>query len=57
MSSSFEFPELAVPRPAEEQLEAAEARREAELRAAHAGRAAPQDLHLVPDLPEPCSQL
>ena len=36
MSSSFEFPELAVPRPAEEQLEAAEARREAELRAAHA---------------------
>ncbi len=25
MSSSFEFPELAVPRPAEEQLEAAEA--------------------------------
>jgi flagellar assembly protein FliH len=36
MSSSFEFPELAVPRPAEEQLEAAEAQREAELRAAHA---------------------
>ncbi len=35
MSSSFEFPELAVPRPAEEQLEAAEAQREAELRAAH----------------------
>ncbi len=31
MSSSFEFPELAVPRPAEEQLEAAEAQREAEL--------------------------
>jgi flagellar biosynthesis/type III secretory pathway protein FliH len=36
MSSSFEFPELAVPRPAEEALEAAEAQREAELRAAHA---------------------
>jgi flagellar assembly protein FliH len=36
MSSSFEFPELAAPRPAEEQLEAAEARREAELRQAHA---------------------
>jgi len=36
MSSSFEFPELAVPRPAEEQLEAAEAQREAELRAAQA---------------------
>jgi len=36
MSSSFEFPELAVPRPAEEQLEAAEAQREAELRGAHA---------------------
>ena len=36
MSSSFEFPELAVPRPAEERLEAAEAQREAELRAAHA---------------------
>lgn len=36
MSSSFEFPELAVPRPAEEQLEAAEAQRESELRAAHA---------------------
>ena len=36
MSSSFEFPELAVPRPAEEQLEAAEAQREAELRQAHA---------------------
>ncbi|MCW2978987.1 MAG: hypothetical protein JWO14_714, partial [Solirubrobacterales bacterium] len=36
MSSSFEFPELAPPRPAEEQLEAAEARREAELRQAQA---------------------
>src|ERR1700761_1446309 len=36
MSSSFEFPELAAPRPAEERLEAAEARREAELAAARA---------------------
>jgi flagellar assembly protein FliH len=36
MSSSFEFPELAPPRPAEEQLEAAEAQREAELRGAQA---------------------
>jgi flagellar biosynthesis/type III secretory pathway protein FliH len=33
MSSSFEFPELAAPRPHEEQLEAAEAEREAELAA------------------------
>lgn len=48
MNSSFEFPELAVPRPAEEQLAAAEAEHEAELAAAraegyqeglHAGRA------------------
>jgi flagellar assembly protein FliH len=36
MSSSFEFPELAAPRPHEEQLEAAEAEREAELAAARA---------------------
>lgn len=36
MSSSFEFPELAVPRPAEEQLAAAEAEHEAELAAARA---------------------
>jgi flagellar assembly protein FliH len=36
MSSSFEFPELAVPRPVEEQLEAAEAAHEAELDAARA---------------------
>ncbi|MFT3865952.1 MAG: FliH/SctL family protein [Solirubrobacterales bacterium] len=36
MSSSFEFPELAVPRPAEEQQAAAEAEREAELDAARA---------------------
>lgn len=36
MNSSFEFPELAVPRPAEEQLAAAEASREAELEAARA---------------------
>lgn len=36
MSSSFEFPELAVPRPAEEQLAAAEAERESELAAARA---------------------
>ncbi|MBS1844235.1 MAG: hypothetical protein JST53_07440 [Actinobacteria bacterium] len=34
MNSSFEFPELAVPRPAEERLAAAEAEREAELEAA-----------------------
>ncbi|HEY2477654.1 MAG TPA: FliH/SctL family protein [Solirubrobacterales bacterium] len=45
MSSSFEFPELAVPRPVEEQLEAAEAQHESELQAARAagyeeGRAA-----------------
>jgi flagellar assembly protein FliH len=48
MSSSFEFPELAIPRPAEEQLAATEAEHEAELAAAraegyreglHAGRA------------------
>src|ERR1700748_3335639 len=36
MSSSFEFPELAVPRAAEEEVEAGGAQREAELRAAHA---------------------
>ncbi len=36
MNSSFEFPELAVPRPVEEQLAAAEAAREAELDAARA---------------------
>jgi flagellar assembly protein FliH len=36
MNSSFEFPELAVPRPAEERLAAAEAEREAELDAARA---------------------
>ena len=36
MNSSFEFPELAVPRPAEEQLAAAEAAHEAELDAARA---------------------
>jgi flagellar assembly protein FliH len=34
MNSSFEFPELAVPRPVEERLAAAEAEREAELGAA-----------------------
>lgn len=48
MSSSFEFPELAMPRPAEEQLAATQAEHEAELAAAraagyqeglHAGRA------------------
>jgi flagellar assembly protein FliH len=36
MNSSFEFPELAVPRPAAEQLAAAEAEREVELAAARA---------------------
>jgi flagellar assembly protein FliH len=36
MNSSFEFPELAVPRPAEEQLAAIEAAHEAELSAARA---------------------
>jgi flagellar assembly protein FliH len=36
MNSSFEFPELAAPRPAEERLAAAEAEREAELEAARA---------------------
>jgi flagellar biosynthesis/type III secretory pathway protein FliH len=36
MNSSFEFPELSVPRPAEEQLAAAAAEREAELAAARA---------------------
>jgi flagellar assembly protein FliH len=36
MNSSFEFPELAVPRPVEERLAAAEAEREAELGAARA---------------------
>jgi len=36
MNSSFEFPELAVPRPVEERLAAAEAEREAELDAARA---------------------
>lgn len=36
MNSSFEFPELAVPRPAEERLAVAEAAREAELDAARA---------------------
>jgi len=36
MNSSFEFPELAVPRPVEEQLAAAEAAHEAELAAARA---------------------
>jgi flagellar assembly protein FliH len=36
MNSSFEFPELAVPRPAAEQLAAAEAAHEAELEAARA---------------------
>lgn len=36
MTSSFEFPELAVPRPAEERLAAAEAEREGELEAARA---------------------
>ena len=36
MNSSFEFPELAVPRPAEERLAAAEAAHEAELAAARA---------------------
>jgi hypothetical protein len=36
MNSSFEFPELAVPRPVEERLAAAEAEREAEVDAARA---------------------
>jgi len=36
MSSSFEFPELAVPRPVEEQLAVAEAERESDLAAARA---------------------
>jgi len=36
MNSSFEFPELAVPRPAEERLAAAEVEREAEMDAARA---------------------
>jgi flagellar assembly protein FliH len=36
MNSSFEFPELAVPRPVEERLAAAEAEHEAELAAARA---------------------
>jgi flagellar biosynthesis/type III secretory pathway protein FliH len=36
MSSSFEFPELAVPRPVEERLAAAEAEHQAELAAARA---------------------
>ncbi len=36
MNSSFEFPELAAPRPAEDRLAAAEAAREAELEAARA---------------------
>jgi len=36
MNSSFEFPELAVPRPVQERLAAAEAEREAELGAARA---------------------
>lgn len=36
MNSSFDFPELAVPRPAEERLAAAEAERAAELEAARA---------------------
>ncbi|MBS1678702.1 MAG: hypothetical protein JST08_15100 [Actinobacteria bacterium] len=36
MNSSFEFPELAVPRPAEERLAAAEAEREEELATARA---------------------
>lgn len=36
MNSSFEFPELAVPRPVEERLAAAEAEHEAELGAAQA---------------------
>jgi flagellar assembly protein FliH len=36
MNSSFEFPELAVPRPVEERLAAAEAEREADLDAARA---------------------
>ncbi|HEY2055513.1 MAG TPA: FliH/SctL family protein [Solirubrobacterales bacterium] len=36
MNLSFEFPELAVPRPAEERLAAAEAEQEAELAAARA---------------------
>jgi flagellar assembly protein FliH len=36
MNSSFEFPELAVPRPAEERLATAEAEHEAELAAARA---------------------